>query len=140
MGTQAWIRTEGRLVRGSDSHSQLEHISDHRDMDPQYTTVDLLAMITDTIASLWGAILGLGQRIDRHPAYTLSIPGSTSHESTAPPPPPPPSGPTVQQDYTVPPPLMITTQIVLFHTLNTSGFEPFCVVISQVKPVGALRT
>ena len=73
-------------------------------MDPQYATVDQLAEITDTMASLRDAILGLGQRIDGHQAQPLPISGSTLHDSTAPPPPPPSSGPTVQQDYTVPPP------------------------------------
>ncbi|XP_034674267.1 uncharacterized protein LOC117905460 [Vitis riparia] len=77
-------------------------------MDPQYATVDQLAEITDTMASLRDAILGLGQRIDRHQAQPLPIPGSTLHDSTTPPPPPPPpsgpSGPTIQQDYIVPPP------------------------------------
>ena len=53
-------------MRGSDSHSQLEQISDHRDMDPQYTTVDQLSEITDTMESLQDAILGLGQRIYGH--------------------------------------------------------------------------
>ncbi|WKA00121.1 hypothetical protein VitviT2T_018511 [Vitis vinifera] len=48
-----------RLVRGSDSPSQLEQIPDHRDMDPQYATVDQLAEITDTMVSLRDAILGL---------------------------------------------------------------------------------
>ena len=75
-------------------------------MDPQYTTVDQLAEITDTMASLRDAILGLGQRIDGHQAQPLPIPGSTLHDSTTPPlpPPPGPSGPTIQQDYIVPPP------------------------------------
>ena len=73
-------------------------------MDPQYATVDQLAEITDTMASLLDAILGLGQRIDGHQTQPFPILGSTSHDSTAPPPPPPSSGPTVQQDYTVPPP------------------------------------
>ena len=73
-------------------------------MDPQYATIDQLAEITDTMASLRDAILGLGQRIDGHQAQPLPISGSTPHDSTAPPPPPPPSGPTIQQDYTVPPP------------------------------------
>ena len=75
-------------------------------MDPQYTTVDQLAEITDTMASLRDAILGLGQRIDGHQAQPLPIPGSTLHDSTTPPPPPPsgPSGPTIQHDYIVPPP------------------------------------
>ena len=44
-------------------------------MDPQYATVDQLAKITDTMASLWDAILGLGQRIDGHQAQPLPIPG-----------------------------------------------------------------
>ena len=92
------------MVRGSDPHSQLERISDYRDMDPQYATVDQLAEITDTMASLRDAILGLGQRIDGYQAQPAQISGSTPHDSTAPPPPPPPSRPTVQQDYTVPPP------------------------------------
>ena len=70
-------------------------------MDPQYATVDQLAEITDTMASLRDAILGLGQRIDGHQAQSLQILGSTPHDSTAP---PPPSGSTIQQDYTVPPP------------------------------------
>ena len=73
-------------------------------MDPQYATVNQLAEIIDTMASLRDAILGLGQRIDGNQAQPLPISGSTPHDSTAPPPPPPPSGPTIQQDYTVPPP------------------------------------
>ena len=104
LGSRAWIRIGGRLVRDSDPHSQLEQASNHRDMDPQYATVDQLAEITDTMTSLRDAILGLGQRIDGHQAQPLPISGSTLHDSTAPPPPPPSSGPTVQQDYTVPPP------------------------------------
>ena len=56
------------------------------------------------MASLRDAILGLGQRINRHQAQPLPILGSTPHDSTAPPPPPPSSGITIQQDYTVPPP------------------------------------
>ena len=104
LGSRAWIRIGGRLVRDSDPHSQLEQTSNHRDMDSQYATVDQLAEITDTMASLRDAILGLGQRIDGHQAQPLPISGSTPHDSTPPPPPPPSSGPTVQQDYTVPPP------------------------------------
>ena len=77
-------------------------MSNHRDMDPQYATVDQLAEIIDTMASLWDAILGLGQRIDGHQAQPLPISGSTPHDSTPPPPPPPSFGPTIQQDYTVP--------------------------------------
>ena len=73
-------------------------------MNSQYATVDQLAEITDTMASLRDAILGLGQRIDGHQAQPLPISGSTPHDSTPPPPPPPSSGPTVQQDCTVPPP------------------------------------
>ena len=104
LGSRAWIRIRGRLVRDSDPHSQLEQTSNHRDMDSQYATVDQLAEITDTMASLLDAILGLGQRIDGHQAQPLPISGSTPHDSPPPPPPPPSSGPTVQQDYTVPPP------------------------------------
>ena len=74
-------------------------------MDPQYATVDQLAEITNTMASLRDAILGPVQRIDRHQAQPLPISGTTPHDSTAPPPPPPSSGPTIHQDYTVPPPL-----------------------------------
>ena len=76
-------------------------------MDPQYATVDQLAEITNTMASLRDTILGLGQRIYGHQAQPLPIPGSTLHDSTTPSPPPPPSGPsgpTIQQDYIVPPP------------------------------------
>ena len=105
LGSRAWIRIGDGLVRGSDPHSQLEQIPDHRDMDPQYSTIDQLAEITDTMASLRDATLGLGQRIDGHQAQPLPIPGSTPHDSTTPPPPPPgPSGPIIQQDYIVPPP------------------------------------
>ena len=60
LGSQAWIRIGGRLVRNSDPHSKLEQTSSHRDMDPQYAIVDQLAEITDTMASLRDAILGLG--------------------------------------------------------------------------------
>ena len=74
-------------------------------MDSQYATVDQLAEITDTMAFLRNAILGLGHRIDGHQAQPLPISGSTLHDSTPPPPPPPSSGPIVQQNYTVPPPL-----------------------------------
>ena len=73
-------------------------------MDPQYATVDQLAEITDTMASLRDAILGLGQRIDGHQAPPTQILRSTPHDSATPPSPLPLSGPTVQQDYTVPPP------------------------------------
>ena len=67
-------------------------------MDPQYATVDQLAEITNTMASLRDAILGLGQRINGHQTQPLPIPGSTPHDSTTPPPPPPsgPSKPTIQ--------------------------------------------
>ena len=60
-------------------------------MDLKYATIDELAEITDTMASLRDAILGVGQRIDRHHAQPLLISGSTLHDSTAPPPPPPSS-------------------------------------------------
>ena len=104
LGSRPWIRIGGRLVRDSDPHSKLEHTSNHRDMDSQYATVDQLAEITNTMASLRDAMLGLGQRNDGHEAKPLPISGSTPHDSTPPLPPPPSSGPTVQQDYTVPPP------------------------------------
>ena len=52
-------------------------------MDPQYATIDQLAEITDTMASLRDAILGLRQRIDGHQAQPLPISGSTPHDSTA---------------------------------------------------------
>ena len=73
-------------------------------MDSQYATVDQLAEITDTMASLRDAILGLGQRTDGHQAQRLPISRSTPHDSTPPPPSPSSYGPTVQQDYIVPPP------------------------------------
>ena len=104
LGSRSYIRIGGRLVRDSDLHSQLEQTSNHRDMESQYATVDQLAEITVTMASLQDAILGLGQRIDGHQAQPLQISRSTPHYSTPPPPPPPSSGLTVQQDYTVPPP------------------------------------
>ena len=80
-------------------------------MDPRYATIDQLAEITNTMASLRDAILGLGQRIDGNHAQPLPISGSTPHDSTTPPPPPPLSGPTVPQDYTVPPPLPPLVQL-----------------------------
>ena len=53
-------------MRGSNQYSQIGQPSVHRDMDPQYATVDQLVKIKDTMASLKDAILGLGQRIDGH--------------------------------------------------------------------------
>ena len=103
-GSRAWIRVKGRFVRGSYPHSQLEQTSGHRDMDPQYAIVDQLAEITDIMASLSDAILGLDQRIDGQQAPSFSIPGNTPLDSTTPPPPPLPFGPAIQQDRTVPPP------------------------------------
>ena len=103
LDSRAWTRIRGRLVKGSDPHSQLEQTSDHRDMDPQYATVDQSVEITDTMATLRDAILGLGHMTDGHQAQPLPISGSTPHDSTAPPP-LPSSRPTVPQDYTVPPP------------------------------------
>ncbi|RVW12679.1 hypothetical protein CK203_113885 [Vitis vinifera] len=55
------------------------------------------------MASLRDAILGLGQRIDRHQAPPILIQGTTPRDSSTPPP-SPPSGPTMQPDYTVPSP------------------------------------
>ena len=66
ISSRALTRIRGRLVRGSDSHSQLEQTLDHRDMDPQYAILDQLAETTDIMAILRDAILGLGQRIDGH--------------------------------------------------------------------------
>ena len=103
LDSRALIRIRGRVVRDSDPHSQSEQTSNHRDMDSHYATVDQLAEITDTMASLRDAILGLGQRINGHQAQPFPISGSTPHDSTPPPPPQPSSGPTVKKDYTVPP-------------------------------------
>ena len=73
-------------------------------MDPKYAIIDQLVEIIDTMATLWDAILGLGQRIDGYQAQPLPILGSTPHDCTAPAPPPQPSfGSTISQDYTVPP-------------------------------------
>ena len=47
------------MVRGLDPHSQLGQTSDHRDIDPQYATVDQLDEITDTMATLQDVVLGL---------------------------------------------------------------------------------
>ena len=73
------------MVKGSNPHSQLEQTSDHRDMDPQYATVDQLVEITDTMTALRDAILRLGQRIDGHQTQPLPISGSTRHDFTTPP-------------------------------------------------------
>ena len=101
-------------------------------MDPQYATVDQLTEITDTMASLWDAILGLGQRIDGHQAQPLPVSGNTPLDSTAPPPPPPSSGPTVQQDYTVPPlpppPVQSAPQVGAFVLHGQTETTPHSVV------------
>ena len=73
-------------------------------MDPYYATVDQLDEITNTMASLRDAILGLGQRIYRQQAPSLLILGNTLVDSTTPPPPPPPIRPTIQLDHASPPP------------------------------------
>ncbi|KAL6340967.1 hypothetical protein AAG906_032079 [Vitis piasezkii] len=52
LGSQAWIKVGGRLVRGLDQNSQSEQTSVQRDMDAQYTMV-----------SLRDAILGLGREL-----------------------------------------------------------------------------
>ena len=103
LGSRAYIRVGGRLVRGSDQYSQSGQTTVQRDMDPQYAIVDQLAEITYIMASLRDAILGLGQRIDRHQAPPILIQGTTPRDSSTPPP-SPPSGPTMQPDYTVPSP------------------------------------
>ena len=135
LGSRAWIWIEGRIVRDSDPHSQLGQISNHRDMDSQYATVDQLAEITDTMASLRDAILGLGQRIDGHQAQPLPISGSTPHDSTTPPPSQPPSsGPTVQQDYTVPPPPPPT--IIWTHCTTGLYSSTPTTTTSSISPTG----
>ena len=101
LGSRAWIRVRGRLIKGSDQYSQSGQTSIQRDIDPQYATIDQLIEITDTMASLRDAILGLGQRIDGHQAPSVPIQGTTPHDSSTP---PPASGPTIQSDYIVPPP------------------------------------
>ena len=132
LGSRAWIQIGGRLVRDSDPHSQLEQTSNHRDMDSRYATIDQLAEITDTMASLLDAILGLGQRIDGHQAQPLPISGSTPHDSTPPPPQPPSFGPTIQQDYTVPPPppplVQSALQVGAFVLHGQIGTMPHSVV------------
>ncbi|KAL6340545.1 hypothetical protein AAG906_010453 [Vitis piasezkii] len=40
LGSLAWIRVGGKLVRGSDQYSQSGQTSVQRDMDLQYATVD----------------------------------------------------------------------------------------------------
>ena len=75
-------------MRSSDQYSQIGQPSIRRDMDPQYATIDQLAEITDTMASLRDAILGLGQRIDGYQVRPLPIQGSTPHDSAIPPLPP----------------------------------------------------
>ncbi|KAL6319879.1 hypothetical protein AAG906_036951 [Vitis piasezkii] len=40
LGSRAWIRVGGRLVRGSDQYSQSGQTSVQRDMDSQYASVD----------------------------------------------------------------------------------------------------
>ena len=89
-------------MRESNQYIQIGQPSVHKDMDPQYATVDQLAEITDTMVSLKDAILGLRQRIDGHQPQPV-LQGNTPHDSTIPP--PPPSGHTIQQDHTVTPPL-----------------------------------
>nr|CAN62721.1 hypothetical protein VITISV_028839 [Vitis vinifera] len=101
-------------------------------MDPQYATIDQLTEITNTMASLRDAILGLGQRIDGHQAQPLPVSGNTPLDSTAPPPPPPSSGPTVQQDYTVPPlpppPVQSAPQVGAFVLHGQTETTPHSVV------------
>ena len=47
-------------MRGLDWYNQIGQPLIHRDINPQYATIDQLAEITDTMASLRDAILGLG--------------------------------------------------------------------------------
>ena len=73
LGSQAWIRVGGRLVRGSNQYTQSGQTSIQRDMNLQYAIVDQLAKITDTMTSLRDVILGLGQRIDGNQAPPVPI-------------------------------------------------------------------
>ena len=125
LGSRAWIRIGGRLVRDSDPYSQLEQTSNHRDMDSQYATVDHVAEITDTMASLRDAILGLGQRIDGHQAQPLPISGSTPHDSTPPPPQPPSSGPTCRPSILSLSTCIYPMGVILTHCSHITSFRPF---------------
>ncbi|KAL6340753.1 hypothetical protein AAG906_027898 [Vitis piasezkii] len=98
----SWIKVGGGLVKGLNQYSHSGQTSIQRDIDLQYATVDQLAEIIDTMASLRDPILGLGQRIDGHQAPPVPIHGTTLHDSSTPP--PPPSRPTIQSNYTVPSP------------------------------------
>ncbi|RVW78294.1 hypothetical protein CK203_055760 [Vitis vinifera] len=40
LGSQAWIRVGGKLIRGSEQHSQSGQTLVQRDMNPQHATVD----------------------------------------------------------------------------------------------------
>ena len=73
LGSRAWIRVGGRLVRGLDRYSHSRQTSIQRDMNLQYAIVDQLAKITDTMTSLRDVILGLGQRIDGNQAPPVPI-------------------------------------------------------------------
>ena len=92
-------------------------------MDPHYATIDKLDEITNTMASLKDAILGLGQRIYRQQAPSLLILVNTLVDS-----PPPPFRPTIQQDHTSPPPPLPLVQptpqarafVLHGHTKTTS--------------------
>ena len=83
------------------------------------------------MASLRDAILGLGQRINRHQAPPIPIQGTTSHDSSTPPP-PPPSGPTIQPDYIVlpppPPPVQSAPQVGAFALHGQTETMPHSVV------------
>ena len=83
------------------------------------------------MASLRDAILGLGQRIDRHQAPPILIQGTTPRDSSTPPP-SPPSGPTMQPDYTVPspppPPVQSALQVGAFVLHGQTETTPHSVV------------
>ena len=104
LGSRAWIRVGGKLVKGLDQYSHSGQTLVQRDRDPQYATIDQLGEITNTMASLKDAILGLGKRIDWHQAPPVPIQGTIPHDCSTPPP-PPPYGPTIQLNHIVPSPL-----------------------------------
>ncbi|RVW63266.1 hypothetical protein CK203_058639 [Vitis vinifera] len=115
---------------------------------PLCLLVMILAEITNTIALLRDAFLGLRQRIDGHQAQPVPIQGNTPHDSTIPP--SPPSGHTIRQDHMVPssppPPVTDDTQtridrieqmMRLLHVSNGvmswDGYDDFPVVALPVE-------
>ncbi|RVW79456.1 hypothetical protein CK203_050037 [Vitis vinifera] len=126
------------LPKAISSSFQLQIVHGLKRWILDFKSFEMLAEITDTMASLRDAILGLGQRINGHQAQPLPIPGSTPHDSTTPPPPPPPSGPTIQQDYIVPPPpVQIEQRMSSLHVsdgiMSWDGYDDLLVVALPVK-------